>query len=68
MRTIQLKVEDTIYEHILFLLESLKSKGVIIETNDKKEDNNIDFSRYKIDSFSKIKDPVKWQNKIRDEW
>jgi hypothetical protein len=66
MHTIQLKVEDTIYEHILFLLDSLKQKGVTIE-KDIQEDS-IDLSQYHIESFKDIKDPVKWQNDIRDEW
>jgi len=66
MHTIKLKVDDIVYEHIMFLLDSFKSKGVVIE-EDKIEDG-IDFSKYKIDSFKDIKDPVKWQNKIRKEW
>jgi len=68
MHTIKLRVEDSIYEHILFLLNSLKPKGVVIEQDEVKEDNSIDFSKYKINSFAQIKDPVKWQNDIRDEW
>ena len=66
MHTIKLKVEDMVYEHIMFLLDSFKSKGVVIE-KDKIEDG-IDFSKYKINSFKNIKDPVKWQNEIRKEW
>jgi len=68
VHTIKLRVEDKIYEHILFLLNSLKSKGVIIEHENTKEDNSIDFSQYKIDSFAQINNPVKWQNDIRNEW
>jgi len=66
MHTIRLKVDDIVYEHIMFLLDSFKSKGVVIE-EDKAEDG-IDFSKYKINSFKDIKDPVKWQNDIRKEW
>ena len=66
MHTIKLKVEDIVYEHIMLLLDSFKSKGVVIE-EDKTEDG-IDFSKYKINSFKNIKDPVKWQNEIRKEW
>jgi len=50
----------------MFLLDSFKSKGIVIE-EDKVEDG-IDFSKYKINSFKNIKDPVKWQNEIRKEW
>ena len=66
MHTIKLRVEDIVYEHIMFLLDSFKSKGIVIE-EDKVEDG-IDFSKYKINSFKDIKDPVKWQNEIRKEW
>ena len=66
MHTIRLKVDDIVYEHIMFLLDSFKSKGIVIE-EDKVEDG-IDFSKYKINSFKNIKDPVKWQNEIRKEW
>ena len=66
MLTIKLKVDDLVYEHIMFLLDSFKSKGVIIEED--KTEEEIDFSKYKINSFKDIKDPVKWQNEIRKEW
>jgi len=66
MHTIKIRVEDKVYEHILFVLDSFKSKGVVIE-EDKTEDN-IDFSKYSIKSFKKIKDPVAWQNDLRKEW
>jgi hypothetical protein len=66
MHTIKLKVDDLVYEHIMFLLDSFKSKGVIIEED--KTEEEIDFSKYKINSFKDIKDPVKWQNEIRKEW
>ena len=66
MHSIKLKVDDLVYEHIMFLLDSFKSKGVIIEED--KTEEEIDFSKYKINSFKDIKDPVKWQNEIRKEW
>ena len=66
MHTIRLRVEDIAYEHIMFLLDSFKSKGVVIEED--KVESGIDFSKYKINSFKNIKNPVKWQNKIRKEW
>jgi len=66
MHTIRLKIEDDIYSHVKFLLNSLKPKGVIIEED--KQDDMIDFSKYSINSFKDIKDPVKWQNDIRKEW
>jgi len=57
----------------MFLLKNLQLQGLEIkeEKNDIKDikDNFIiDFSTYKIDSFKDIKDPVKWQKDIRNEW
>jgi len=30
--------------------------------------HEIDFSKFKVKSFESIKDPVRWQQNIRDEW
>ena len=70
MHTIKLTVEDSIYNHIMFLLKSLNRKDIkIIEdrvtTN---QETNIDFSKYKVKAFQNIEDPVKWQQEIRKEW
>jgi hypothetical protein len=62
MHTIKLKIDDSIYNYIMFLLKNLKVKGLEIE-----EEENIDFSKFKIDSFKKL-DPIKFQKEIRDEW
>ena len=53
------------YEHIIFLLDSFKSKGVVVKEDE--SNDSVDFSEYKIDSFKEIKDPVKWQNDLRKE-
>ncbi len=70
MHTIKLTVEDSIYNHIMFLLKSLNKKDIkIIEdrvtTN---KETNINFSKYKVKAFQNIEDPVKWQQEIREEW
>ena len=71
MHTIKLKVGDRIYNHIMFILKNLSSEELEIIEEDKeyqKDRNLIDFSKYKIKSFDNVKDPVKWQRAIRDEW
>ncbi|HIP29709.1 MAG TPA: hypothetical protein EYG83_02730 [Sulfurospirillum arcachonense] len=73
MHTVQLKIDNSIYDNVMFLLKNLQLQGLEIkeEKNDIKDikDNFIiDFSTYKIDSFKDIKDPVKWQKDIRNEW
>ncbi len=73
MRTVRLSIKDSIYQNVIFLLESLREKGVEIEeikpvNMSKKESlkHLLDNSDVKI--FEDIKDPIKWQRSIRDEW
>jgi len=78
MHTIKLKMEDNIYKNIMFILQNLKLKGLEIEeihedtattnTKTKMKEEFLDFSQYKVKAFQSIEDPVKWQEKIRDEW
>ena len=68
MKKIILKIDDNIYEKIIFLLKKLKIEGFEIEEESTKSNKTIDFSLYKIPSLKKIKDPVKWQRTIREEW
>lgn len=72
MHTIKLNVGDGIYAHLMFLLKNLKTNELeIIEDEEKelaKKKENIDFSRFQIDAFKDIKDPLAWQKEIRSEW
>lgn len=70
MHTIKLKVQDDIYNHIMFLLGNLKGKKLEIIEDKVISDSGdaIDFSEYRIDAFKNIKDPVEWQKTIRSEW
>ena len=70
MYTIKLKVNKNVLDKILYFLKNFPEKDVkIIETiNNDSFEKTIDFSKYKIKSFKKINNPVKWQNLIRDEW
>ena len=70
MHTVQLKIDNSIYHNIMFLLNNLNLKGLEIKETKEvvKKINSLDFSQYKVKSFEDIEDPVKWQQSIRDEW
>ncbi len=62
-------------KYILHLPKEYINKKIEIlvlpfDFNEEKKDRNsvIDFSKYKVKAFENIKDPVKWQQKIRNEW
>lgn len=69
MHTIKLLVGDKIYYHLISFLKNLKSSEIKI-VEDKKEEKakEINFSKYKINAFKNIKNPLEWQNEIRSEW
>lgn len=68
MHTVQLKIQDNIYSHIMFLLNNLNLKGLEI-----KEDKQIVTNKQKIKQllakstnvFADIKDPLEWQKKAK---
>lgn len=72
MHTIKLNVGDGIYAHLMFLLKNLQTNELEIIEDEKNElsqkQENIDFSKFQIDAFKDIKDPVTWQIEIRNEW
>jgi hypothetical protein len=72
VRNINLQVDESIYQNVMFLLNNLKIDGLkIIENKQEGQtdtDNFLDFSQYDIKAFKNIEDPIKWQKKIRDEW
>jgi len=70
MHTVQLKIDNSIYNNVMFLLNNLKLKGLEIKEENVSEDklDSLDFSQYKVKAFENIDDPVKWQQSIRDEW
>jgi len=70
MHTIKLNVQDSIYEHVMFLLKSLDSKGLNIteyKTDNKNSKYDILEKSAGILANQNI-DPLKWQEEIRSEW
>ena len=72
MHTIKLKVGDSAYTHLMFLLKNLNTSEIqvvedIVQDKDKSSEV-IDMSAYKIEAFKSIHDPLKWQQEIRAEW
>ncbi len=74
MHTIKLKVQDSIYTHIMYLLKSLNKKEIeIIEDKELKQTQNTKqaikelFDKKNVTLFDSIEDPVKWQQQ-REEW
>jgi len=75
MHTVKLKMEDSIYQNIMFILKNLHVKGLEIEeikenetfSNTKTKVKKL-FSNKKINTFKTIDDPMLWQKQQRDEW
>lgn len=75
MHTVKLKIEDDIYQNVMFLLSNLKDKGLEIE-EEQEENCSYDIKtkikslleNKKTELFSSIDDPMQWQKKQRDEW
>ena len=69
MHTVQLEIDNSIYHNVMFLLNNLNLKGLHIKETEEvtKNTNSLDFSKYKVEAFKDIEDPVKWQQSIRDE-
>ena len=69
MRTITIKVDESIYDNVMFFLKNLKDKGIIIEEkNSQAKEIKKLLNNKKVTPFKNIKDPLKWQEDIRKEW
>jgi hypothetical protein len=71
MHTLKLKIKDSVFEKVEYFLNNLPKEDVEIisdEMINTEYNSTIDFSDYSIESFKLIKDPVSWQQSIRDEW
>jgi len=63
MHRLVIDVNENVLDKIIYFLNNLPKKDVKVV-----EDNIIDFSQFKVNAFKEIKDPVAWQQQIRDEW
>ena len=78
MQTLKIEISNSIYEHILFFLQSLPKNLINISYETevvnhqpkslKSEIQELFNKNYNIQAFKTIKDPVEWQKSIRDEW
>ena len=74
MHAIKLNVEDSVFDKVLYFLKNLPDGDVEILLDDSAEKkrkiakSSIDFSKFQIESFTRIEDSVVWQRSIRDEW
>lgn len=76
MKSVTLQMDDSIYNHIMFLLKNLKINGlqIVEQKNEKqvvptqKELLQELFKHKEVNVFKGIEDPVLWQQQQRDEW
>ena len=71
MKTINIEVNDTIYEHIMFFLKNLPKDMIRFNKKEKistKDEVKKLFEKSDIEVFKEVKDPLVWQKSIRDEW
>ena len=73
MHRLILDVNDSVMDKIIYFLSHLPKNDVKI-VQDKIIDSNmttanfIDFSKYTVEAFKDINDPVSWQKDQRSEW
>ncbi|RLA07963.1 MAG: hypothetical protein DRQ51_04305 [Gammaproteobacteria bacterium] len=75
MKSVNLQIDDNIYNNVMFLLNNLKLNGLkVIEKKQKRAKtttkNSIKefFATKNVDVFKAIDDPMQWQKQQRDEW
>ena len=77
MKTLKIEVSNSIYEHIMFFLESLPKHLIRISDEAKPIKYHKKSTRDAVEellkgssikAFNEIKEPVEWQKSIRDEW
>jgi len=77
MKTLNIEINDSVYEHILFFLQNLP-KGMVKISKPKETKRTIKLStKEKVEElfnaknsepFKEIQDPIAWQKSMRDEW
>ncbi len=73
MHRLILDINDSVMDKIVYFLRNLPKKDVkivkdeVIKTQ-KLASTSIDFSKYDVEVFQGIDDPVAWQKDQRSEW
>jgi hypothetical protein len=75
MHIVKLKIEDSIYQNIMFVLRNLKIKGFQVEEvtensticSQKSKLKEL-FENNNVEIFAAINDPMQWQKDQREEW
>ena len=70
MHRVELQIQDSVYEHVMFLLKSLDSKGLnITEYKTDNKNNKYDILERSAGILADQNiDPIKWQKEIRSDW
>ncbi|MEA2029541.1 MAG: hypothetical protein U9N49_11275 [Campylobacterota bacterium] len=79
MKKLEIEVSDSIYEHILFFLNSLPKNLIHLTYKDEKtlpskpittkeQIKELFDKNSKITPFKAIQDPIEWQREMRNEW
>ena len=77
MQTLKIEISNSIYEHIIFFLQSLPKNLINISyennTNNSSKASIKDeveklFKTSNVQAFKEIKDPISWQKSMRDDW
>jgi len=69
MHTVKLNIQDSAYNHVMYLLKSLNSKDIEVIEDDNMVNDKQDAIRKSTGILTgKNIDPLKWQDDIRSEW
>lgn len=69
MHTVKLNIQDSAYNHVMYLLKSLNSKDIEVIEDDNMVNDKQDAIRKSTGILAgKNIDPLKWQDDIRSEW
>jgi hypothetical protein len=76
MQRVTLDIQDSVYDHIMYLLQHLEKGRVKIVSKEEidlekrslKDDLKNLITQNKMKAFKDLKDPVQWQREQRDEW
>jgi hypothetical protein len=72
MHTVQLKIDNSIYHNVMFLLNNLNLKGLEIKEDHTQTMTNKQKIKQLLDKstniFVDIKDPLEWQKNQREDW